>query len=416
MKVLQLSANFYPEKTGIGVIATDCALFISQLGHDVTVLTGMPYYPEWTIRQRYRGRMFMTEHSHDITVRRVWLYVPKVLSPMTRIAHEISFSALASLRALVQRFDLLLCISPPFTAAFAAALVASLRRKTLCLYLHDIQPDTAVALGMLASTGLIRFLSWVERRVYARSTKILVLSEAMARNLEAKGVSREKLVVVPPAVDVAEPGEKKRGGNTFRELHGLHSKFLVMYSGNLGVKQSPTMIVECAKRLVDHADIFFAVSGEGAMKEAVQKRIGELGLTNIRLFPLCERDELPGRLSSADLLLAPQRREVVDVLVPSKVLTYFASGRPVLASAHPDSELARLITDNDAGMVVPPGDVDAMAEAILFLRAHPLTAHEMGGRGYNVVSSRHAHHIVREKYYRPLFGHEGILSTACTSP
>jgi len=403
MKVLLVTANFHPEKTGISVTATDCAKFISELGNQVTVICGMPYYPEWKIRDGYRGKLFTTEMFHGITLRRVWLYVPSKPTSLRRIVHEVSFSALAFLRSVALRYDLVLCISPPLTSALAATLIGLVRSKKVWSYVQDIQPDTAVELGMLRNRKLIRLLQLVEKFIYQRSEKILTLSEGMAENIAAKGVPRSKLKVVPFSIDVKEIRRTDRQSSSFRQKNGLDSKFLVLYSGNLGVKHNPTIIVDCANILASHSNIFFAVVGEGAMKEAVQRRIEEYQLTNVRVFPLCERDELGDMLSSADVLVVSQRKEVVDIVLPSKLLAYFASGRSVVVCANPQSEAAKILRENKLGMVVPPDDPQALAEAILYLRAHSQEAEENGRRGYDYVLSNFDEDVVKAAYYKPLF-------------
>jgi colanic acid biosynthesis glycosyl transferase WcaI len=406
MKILFLTSNFYPEKTGISVIATDCARFISEFGHEVTVVSAMPYYPEWRIHKDYRGKVLALEEYHGMKLQRVWLYVPPRPSAMKRILHELSLSVLVFLRAIFHRCDLLLCISPPLTLGLIATILSLLRRKPLWLYVMDIQPDAAVELGMIRNPVVIRLLSRMEKLIYWRSSKILLLSEGMVRNLKMKGVAEDKLSVLPYSVDVHEFQNNGISENLFREANGLDSKFIVMYSGNLGVKQNPTTIVECARELAHDDEIFFVLVGEGAMKEAVLRLIHQYRLKNIRLLPLCEREQLGSLLGSADVLLAPQRREVVDIVLPSKLLSYFASGKPVLACAHAESDTAKLLRSSGAGLLVEPDDVKAMVEGILFLKNHPVQAAEIGRRGYEFLVREYDQRVVKERYYRPLFSRD----------
>lgn len=407
MRVLIISQCFFPEKTGISVTATDCARFVAEFGHEVSVICGMPFYPEWRVHEQYRRKLFCTELLESLTLKRVWLYVPATASTMKRILHELSFSLFAGMRALFQRFDLLICISPPLTAGFVAALISIIRRKRLWFFVQDIQPDAAVDLGMLRNKRIIELLFWIERFIYSRSEKVLVLSEGMARNLEAKGVPRSALLVIPVSVDIEELTPKSFGLSNFRRQYSLEEKFLVLYSGNIGVKQNPTIMVECARRLAHRNDIFFAVVGEGAMKKTVQDLIDEYRLANIRILPLRERSELGDMLTSADVLLAPQRKEVVDIVVPSKMIAYLTSKKPVLASAHAESEIARMLKENDAGVIIEPENVETMVEAILALKEDRQRGLEIGKRGYEFVSANFAHEVVKERFYKPLFSNSG---------
>jgi colanic acid biosynthesis glycosyl transferase WcaI len=405
MKILFLTANFYPEKTGISVVATDCARFVSEFGHEVTVVCAMPYYPEWRIHRDYHRKIAISEQYHGMKLRRIWLYVPARPSAVKRILHELSFSLFAFLRSTFRRCDMIFCVSPPLTLGLTAAALSFLRRKPFWLYIMDVQPDAAIELGMIRNPTLVRFLSWAEKFIYKHSAKILLLSDGMVRNLGQKGVPREKLSLLPYSVNVEELRQSEAPRSNFRKINGLDSKFIVMYTGNLGVKQNPTTIVECARLLADDEEIFFLLVGDGAMKEEVVRRIDQYRLKNIRLLPLCERKEFGGLLSSADVLLAPQRREVVDIVLPSKLLSYFASGKPVLASAHPKSDAATILRESGAGVVVAPGDIEAMVDGILYLKNHPDEAREIGRRGHALVLKRFSKEVVKEQYYKPLFQH-----------
>ena len=405
-RILIISPNFHPEKTGIGVTATDCARFIQQLGNDVTVVTAVPYYPEWKIHKEYQGKLFCNEEFENVKVKRVWLYVPRKVVTWKRIAHELSFAALVFVRSLFTPCDLIILISPPLSAAGVAVAVSKLRRKKLWCYVKDIQPDAAICLGMLKNKYLIGFSKWLEKTLYQASEKVLVLSQGMRSNLAKKGVPPEKLEIVPDSIEVSEltPDPATLADPIFRAEFGLEEKFLAVYSGNIGVKQNPEILVQCAKALQNYPDVFIAVVGEGALRDRISEQIAELKLTNIAVYPLRERRLLGDMLSSADVLLAPQRKEVRDIVMPSKLIAYLTSSRPVIASAHEDSEVARELSQHSAGIVCPPEDVQALVDAILKLRAEPKTAAALGAAGRQYVLSTFDHAVVKERFYRPLFG------------
>ena len=210
--------------------------------------------------------------------------------------------------------------------------------------------------------------------------------------------------VVPVAVDTSE-FDTNRAEHThwFRKLHHLESAFLVLYSGNIGVKHDPEIIVQAANRLREHERIFFAVVGEGALRKALLTLIETYALDNIKIFPLCERSQLPDMLASADLLLLPQRKEVMDTVVPSKLLTYFATGRTIVASVHAGSEAAHLITEHTAGITVPAEDADALAETILRIYMHPEQGAHFGLRGKALARNYFDRKVVYQRYIA-LFG------------
>ena len=407
MRVLVFTSYFYPEKTGIGVTATDCARFIKSYGHDVTVVTAMPFYPEWRIHDEYRGKFLCTEELEGIVVKRHWLYVPERLSTLKRIIYELSFGSLAFVRLLFSRYDLLIIISPPLSAGVVAVVVNMLRRKKLWSYIKDIQPDAAITLGMLRNKFVIAVSRWMEKVLYQNSDKVLVLSEGMKRNIAAKDVASEKLEVVPDSIDIDElycKSAHDRAISRFRKKYNLQDRFLVLYSGNLGVKHNVEIIVECAQRLAADKEIFFAIVGQGASRPRLEEMIAEHKLENVGLFPLAERVDLPDMLCSADVLLAPQRREVIDIVVPSKLLSYLGSGRPVIASAHPDSEAATILTTHDAGILIPPEEPDELAAKVQKVKSEPEWAAAIGSRGRELVRGMFHHDVVRDGPYGRLFG------------
>ena len=404
-KLLLVTPNFFPDKTGIGVTATDCARFLSELGHEVSVVSAVPYYPEWKVHEGYRGKLFSEELIQNCRVTRVCLYVPQKKTTLRRIFHELSFSLLVLLRVVSKRFDQIICITPPLSTAAAVATVAWVRRKPFATYVKDIQPDTAICLGMLRNSLVIAGSKLLEKWVYRRSSRVFVLSEGMRRNLIEKGVAREAVQVIPDSIETDVLGNSSASEREkFKKLWEGEGKFVVLYSGNIGVKQNPELIVDIANLLKDEEGVLFIVVGDGVMKEALVSKAEQYDLQNIRFFPLCERKDLGAMLSSADVLLAPQKKEILEVALPSKILAYLCSRKPIIAAAHEASEVARVLTENQAGLVVEPEDPVSIAEKILELKDNPVKAREQGERGYAFVSSRFDHTVVKESYYRPLFG------------
>ena len=404
MKVLLITNFFAPEKTGIGVTATDCAKFISDLEHEVVVVTGMPYYPEWKVHRQYRGKLFYNETIEGIPVKRSWLYVPRQPSTLKRIIHEISLSGMAFFRALCIPGDLILCISPALSLAFVSAILSKIKRKKFWCSIKDIQPDAAIDLGMLKNKWIIKFSKFMESFVYNTAEKIIVLSDGMKQNIANKGIAEEKIAVVPDSIDISELSVEPNSGSRFRKANSLEDKFLVLYSGNLGIKHNVELIVECAKELQKETEIYFAVVGRGAAQESLERKIEDYQLENIKLYPLVEREDLGDMLCSADLLLAPQKREVVDIVVPSKLLAYLTSKRPIIASVNSSSEAARLLTKYNAGVVTEPENSKDLAQAILSCRENPQWAAKLGEAGFNLVASSFDHSVILKRYYQPLFG------------
>lgn len=406
MKILLFTANYAPEKTGIGVISENCANFLKELGHEVSVITAMPHYPEWEIHSKYKGKIFSTEKINGITVHRVWLYVPKVASTVNRLLHELSFAALSLFRSLTIDCDLILNISPPLSASLSSVILSYLRKKTLWTYIQDIQPDTAINLGMLKNQSTIKIAKTIEKLLYFRASKILVLSEEMSSNISNKGVDKNKIKIVPYSVDVSLLSKSRKRKN---ETLIIDNKFIVLFSGNIGVKHDPDTIINCAKELSNRKDIYFIIAGEGAEKERVIKRIEAEQIENVQVVPLCEKEQLGRVLKSANVLLCTQKRNVSDLVLPSKLLAYLSSGRPVIASVENESNIFSELLDKNAILSIEPENVEALKKAILKLKRDEELSKKIGKAGQRFVKSKFDNSVVLEKVYKKLFEDSAIL-------
>ena len=418
-RIVIFSGNFYPEQTGIGVTVTDMALFLQKLGYDVSVVTTMPHYPEWEIHQDYRGKLLCRETFQGINVYRHWLYVPRQATALKRILGELSFCVATGIRALSMRYDEAVIISPPLAVASVTAALIRLRSKPASAYIKDIQPDAAISLGMLQNPLVKAVSKKLERLLYSAVSRVLVLSRGMAENLQAKGVPAAKLEILPDSFSTTEFATKehdrvdeKADAGGFRKAHNLEDSFLALYSGNLGVKQNPDILLEVALRLPEASGVHIAIVGQGAMQKEIELTLQKSTLKNISLHPLVARENFVAMLRSADVLLAPQRKEVVDIVVPSKLLSYLASGTAVISSADPGSEAAKLLLENDAGVVVEPESAEAIAAAILDLQRDGGRRSLLGANGKKAITELFSHEVVFEKYYRRLFGRQTILDSA----
>ncbi|MEM7583406.1 MAG: glycosyltransferase [Acidobacteriota bacterium] len=417
MKILLLSPNFAPERTGIGVSATDTARALQRLGHEVSVLTSVPYYPEWQVPERYRRKLRIDETVHGISVTRLGRYVPQRPRTWNRIVHELSFAVPAALRLLARRADLVVCISPPLPLAVLAGWICALQRRRYWVYVQDIQPDTAVTLGMLRARWLRWALAWLERRLYRVAERVLVLSQDMGDNVRRKvpGASLAELPLLVDVEDLAVELTPERRRAVRAEMGAGDEDFLLFYSGNLGVKHDPETLVACAREARPGDPVRIAIAGAGAREVAVREALAELGDdpagARVRLLELGSRQQLAERLAAADALVLLQRAEVEALCVPSKLITYLASGTPVIAAMSTGSSLAADLERSGGVVQVAPSDADAILEAARELAGDPTRARGIGARGARFVRQQFHRDVVLRNYYEPLFGKVSSLES-----
>lgn len=367
MRVLVLSINYAPELTGIGKYTAEMCAWLARRGHEVRVVTALPYYPEWRIHEGYRHRPPRREHIERVQVERCRLWVPAKPSGAKRIIHLLSF-ALSSLPRLLGaigwRPHIVMVIEPPIFCLPGAWLLARLTGATAWLHVQDLEVDAAFELGIVPPV-LRKLVMAAERVALSRFDQVSTISAAMRRRLCEKGVSPKRCGLLENWVDCRTIYPLDRP-SSYRQFLGITEKeFVALYAGNMGEKQGLEIVVDVARALAHLPDISFVMCGDGAARARLE-RLAQ-GAPNIRWLPLQSADRLNDLLNLADVHLLPQRAGAADLVMPSKLLGMMASGRPVLATAQPDSDLAKIVSH--VGDVVAPGDTEALVASLLRFRA-----------------------------------------------
>jgi colanic acid biosynthesis glycosyl transferase WcaI len=382
MRILALTINYWPERTGIGAVLTRRCEYLASVGHEVTVCTGMPYYPEWRIYPGYDLKLILREQHNGVSILRSWMWVPRKVTSAKRVVFEASFLASSLLRAMGScKPDLLLVVSPPLGLGLSAVLLGKWWEIPYVFDVQDLQPDAAADLGMLPKP-LLPVLYRLEAMSYRNAALISTVTEGMRQKIVEKGISAAKIVAVPPPADnsVFAVG-KVVEGHEFRRKHGLEGKFTVTHSGNMGVKQGLDVMLDAAAQLKERRDFAFVLAGDGAMKPRLQERAAALGLSNLRFLPLQEHGEFLQMLAATDLALIVQQSTVSDIVFPSKTVTLLSAARAVAASVSANSEIGRVIRESGGGVVTEPEDVEALSAAIQEFYDHPGKRLAMGESG-----------------------------------
>jgi colanic acid biosynthesis glycosyl transferase WcaI len=372
MNILFFSLCYKPEKTGIAVTSTELCEWFTSRGHKVTAVCGFPFYPEWKIHEGYRSKLFMSEQLNSVNLKRCWVYVPKKVNTLTRILHELSFMTTAFLRALfLPRPDIVICTTPPLTLGLTGLLISRLKRTKAIINVKDLQPDAAVELGMLKNKLVVRLMYMLEKFLYKNYDGISSLCKGMLNRIRKKGLPKAKLIFLP---DTAEPAllnfRPQADKNPLRKIHNLNNEFIALHSGNMGVKQGVDVILQSAELARDDS-IRFMIVGDGTQKQQLIDKKNSLGLSNVIFLPLQSRENFPYMLAAADIFLLTQLKEVIDIVVPSKLISAMARGSCVIASVHPASEAAQIIIQSNCGTVVEPENPAKLTEAIEYYRNNP---------------------------------------------
>ncbi len=379
MRILILGLNFFPELTGIGKYTGEMAAYLAGKGHEVRVVTAPPYYPYWAVQKPYRAWRYQQETCEGVRVYRCPLWVPKKISGLNRVLHLGSF-ALSSLPPVLMQIawrpQRVLTVIPAISTAPIGLLAARLCGAKAWLHVQDFEVDAALNLGLLPSETLgMRMIRAVERDLLRAFDVVSTISNRMCERLAAKGVSAEKTVLFPNWVDTEQIHPVEPSPNPYRELLGLSTTDMVLlYSGNMGQKQGLEIIVEAARLMQSVPRVHFVLSGDGAERSAL---VGQAsGLSNVHFLPIQPVEKLNLLLNLADIHLLPQRADAADLVMPSKLTGMLASGRPVIATAEPHTEVARAL--EQCGVLTPPGDARALADCILELVNSPAEMRRLG--------------------------------------
>ncbi|AFY68249.1 glycosyltransferase family 4 protein [Geitlerinema sp. PCC 7407] len=390
MRVLIYSYNYHPEPIGIAPLMTELAEGLAARGHQVRVITGMPNYPERRIYPTYRGKLYATEYKNGVRIDRSYVWVKPKPGLLDRILLDASFVVTSFFRALGSwRPDVILLTVPPLPVSVPAALLGWLYRCPVVLNLQDILPEAAVHVGLLKNKAMIRVFEALERFAYRTADVISVITDGFTENLVGKGVSPDKIVCIPNWVNVnfIRPMPKE---NAFRAEHGLQNKFVVLYSGNIALTQGLETVIETASRLGHCPEIVFVIAGEAQALQKLRDYCQACGVTNVLLLPFQPRERLPEMLAAADVGLIVQKHNVISFNMPSKTQVLLASGRPILASVPADGTAARAVRESGGGLVVPPEDPGALANAVMDLYKNPRTAEALGQQGRRFALERYA--------------------------
>ncbi|NEX62721.1 glycosyltransferase WbuB [Noviherbaspirillum galbum] len=396
MKILLYGINFAPELTGIGKYTGEMAAWLAQAGHDVRVVTAPPYYPNWEIPKGYSALLYKHERWGGARVWRAPLWVPRQPSGGKRLLHLASF-AIASLpvvaRQLLWRPDVVWVVEPPLACAPAALCLAKLTRARAWLHIQDYEVDAAFALGLLKGSLARRMVLGIERWLMRRFDQVSTISDSMMKHALDKGVEAERLVHCPNWIDLSHIYPLD-GPSSYRSELGIADNTIVaLYSGNMGNKQGLEILADAARRLADEPRIMFVFCGNGAGRSKLEEQTA--GLRNVRFLDLQPFERLNDLLGLADIHLLPQRADAADLVMPSKLTGMLASGRAVVATAHADTELGRVVSK--CSVITAPGDADAFAGAVRDLAHDRERRHALGKAGREYAETKlNIRNILRE--------------------
>ena len=367
MRILVVGLNYAPEPIGIAVYTTGLCEDLADRGHEVRVVAAKPFYPGWKTERGLKRFYPSFDNLFRLKVLRVPLYVPKVPTGFKRILHYLSFAIVAIIPslALSLRFrpHVVLAIAPTLISAPVAVAAARVSGAKSWLHIQDFEIEAAFATGLLSSDSAMAMRAKdFEKWIFGKFDRISAISTEMVARLRSKGVSAERTYELRNWADI-ERVKPLEWESSYRAGWNLQDKFVALYSGNVAKKQGVEIILQCARRLQSNTAIRFVICGDGPALAELRKAAE--GLANVRIEELQPKERLGDLLGLANVHLLPQKGAAAGLLLPSKLVNMLASGIPVVATAAAGTELANAV--EGCGIIVPPEDPVAMADAITYL-------------------------------------------------
>ncbi|WP_317190616.1 WcaI family glycosyltransferase [Winogradskyella marina] len=339
-----ISLNYAPEDTAIGLYSTQWVDFLRESGYNVTVITAFPYYPKWEISKEYKQKKtFLKEELNGTTVLRYKQYVPKKPTFLKRIIHLSDFT-IGSIFNLfkIKECDLVISVVPFTTSVFLGYIQKKRFKAKLWTHIQDFEFDAALQTGVGKSKNIIfSILFKLEKWLFSKSDLVSTISYSMLNRLSEK--TKTEQYFLPNWIDDAtiNPSTSK----THQYLQSKKTK--ILYSGNIGDKQDWLTFIQFCKDLNEER-YEIVIVGDGSKKEWVCGNIKPFH--NVNYYPPVPFEELSDLLCSADVHILFQKPEVIDTVMPSKVLGMMASGKPSIVIGNSKSEVKSIFDASGAGL------------------------------------------------------------------
>lgn len=372
LRVCFFNRSYWPDTGATGQLLTELAEdLVARHGIQVTVVCGYPVKDTAALPSR--------EHRNGVSIIRArgttWPTRRFTGRAMNYVTYFLSALRLA---LMMPRQDVTIALTDPPIIGLAA--LAARPRTGMVFYCQDIFPQVAGLLEDFQSPVVNAFLEHINRFLVRRAARVVALGETMrSRLVEGKGANPARITIIHNWADTSAiiPSEKDNG---FARAHGLASAFVVLHAGNIGLSQNLDTVIDAAARLADRRDIRFVFIGDGNRKAALEQAVRERGLSNVVFLPYQPRDMLRWTYATSDVCLVSLKPGLAGYIVPSKLYPILAAGRPYVAAVESLTEVAALTARHDCGIVVTPGDANALAEAIVSLADDSRRRTEMGVR------------------------------------
>lgn len=384
-KITIITGYFYPEDTAIGLYTTQFSKFLSEIGYEIKIITGFPNYPQWKIRKEYEHYpAFYVENMGDIEIIRYKQYVPEKVNFKGRILMMLSlfYGTLRNLNK-IKETDLVICIVPFTISILPAFLLSKLKKAKLWVHVQDFEFDLALNSGIINNKGYLSkivnsIVMLFERKMLNKSDIVSSISFSMLNKIKEKSCHKEPFYF-PNWVSFSQINPEVSSKHTLINS----GKFTLLYSGNIGEKQDWIFLEKLCEIINPDENIEIVIVGDGGFKDKLKLKLESYVF--VKFFDPVTYEELNDLLCSADVHFLFQKANVINTVMPSKILGMMASNKPSIISGNKDSEVFTIVNQSKGGFYFYENNILLVYDAILLLKNDPIISKLIGDNARNYI-------------------------------
>ncbi len=371
MRVLLFNLYYPPDTSATAKMAQTVVNALAEK-HDVTVLCGRPSYDP---AERRPWRLYQSENPGRVRIIRAGSTDFLRVQMKKRVLNYLSYVFLAVPRALFLPCDVILVMTDPPFEGIVGAFVSILKRKPYVYNIRDLYPDMALG-GSIVSPGMLaRIWEKLHRWALRRATRVVALGDDMRNRILAKGVDPAHVVIVRDGADLPAQGSKPSFDPQVIQAIRGNSQFVLLHAGNLGFYGAWDTLLAAARELAqDGVSIVFV--GDGAERERLQSAAS--GLPNVRFLPSFPSNKIPSVLAAPDAHIITVKRGLEGVVVPSKMYSILAAGKPVVAIAPAECDVVTIGARKGFSIAADPDDPAQFVQAVRRISRNPELLRSMG--------------------------------------
>jgi len=389
---------YHPENNQTGYYMTGIAEGLSK-DFEVRVICGQPNYAAKGTRAPKK------EIHREVEIFRVWGTTLDKNVIFFRVVNMLTLGASIFLKSLIKikNGQSVLVVSAPPSLPFLTALAAKIRHARYNLIIQDKYPEILVAVGKTSSNSMfVKLLDKLNIRLYSGAEKIVVVGRDMRELVEVQTFNRSgsktTIKVIQNWASLEEIEPMPRENNELLKELGILDKFVFLYAGNMGHPQDLESIVECAEILNDDARFHFVFLGSGVKRKWLEKKVQENELKNVSILTARPRAEQKLFLNACDIGIVSLVKNMRGVAMPSRTYNFMAAGKPILALTEKNSEVARVIEEEQIGWIVPPSEPSKLLQVIYKIFDERNRLDEIGKRARKSALNKYSVETAISKY------------------